>query len=232
MIVLYARKCSKSAKLFAEAIGARAVDVFKEVFDYGGDEDVICYGVNDPHLDVANYKGKVYNKPASVRNSVNKILTYRLLKAFDVPTCEFVLSENHIPDHWHRVVSRQTATGRNCEGVLISDPNDIIGGCPLYTNFFYHTAEYRIVMWGQQVVARYHKKPRKDGLTMDLVLMLPQGFEVVDETCRRAMKAMDLDIAGIDVVVDEDTQDFIILETNTGPLFTAEMEEFFKKNGV
>jgi glutathione synthase/RimK-type ligase-like ATP-grasp enzyme len=229
MIVLYSNKCSKSGKEFAKVIGATAYNYHKDAFPVERDERVVCYGVHAQLLNDVGYKGVVENPPTSVKISINKILTYNVLTAYGVPTCQYVTSAKNIPKNWERVVSRETITGRNCEGVMISDRDDITSNCPLYTKFFHHTHEYRIVMWKDEVVARYHKKPTKDGKQMLLKLMLPVGFAEVDEACKLAMAATGLDLAGIDVLVDEETQDFIVLETNSGPLFTDEMAEFFKK---
>lgn len=224
MIVVSGKPTCKSARRLAKALDVPYYNLSKVRFPNDKyDQIVFNYGSSK----VFNLKDMI-NPPAAVDLSVNKINTYRVLKANLVPTVTFVLNEKDVPDYWSWVVCRSTVTGRNCEGVLITRPYDIVKDCPLYTKYFTHTDEYRIVVYKGNVLSRYRKANLKDG-QYELEPMTHHGFAELDASCIEAAKAIGLDYCGVDVLCNEKTGNYVVLELNSGPLLTDETEEALVK---
>lgn len=188
------------------------------------DYDVLFnYGCSDFY--VFRYD-KVINSPEAVRISTDKIKTYEALKKGGVPTCEYVTKKNQIPASWKWVVNRATVTGRNCEGVLITVREEALDNQPLYTKFFHHTEEHRIVVFKGEIVGRYMKTNLNEG-EYELTAMLPDGYGALDRSAVAACRAVGLDYAGVDILCTRGGARHIVLEVNSGPLLTEEAQEFF-----
>ena len=185
------------------------------------------YGVSDCDYLIGG-PFRVVNHPRAVRISTDKIRTYKAFQEAGVPTCEFVTHHDAIPKPWEEIVCRETATGRNCEGILITDQENIVKGNPLYTRFFKHTEEHRIVVYKGAIVARYMKTNLKDG-EYDLQFMQACGYEEVDSIAIQAARAVGLDYAGVDILHDGASGKSLCLEINSGPLLTDESYDFFQQ---
>lgn len=219
MIVVSGKPTCVSARRLAKALDVPYYNLSKVAMPpFKPGQVVFNYGSSKPVL-----LPNMINPPAAVELSVNKINTYRVLKANLIPTVSFVLNEKDVPQTWNWVVCRSTVTGRNCEGVLITRPYDLLKDCPLYTKYFTHTDEYRIVVYKNNVIARYRKANLNEG-QYELELMTHGGFEEVDEPCIQAARAIGLDYCGVDVLCNERTGNYLVLELNSGPLLTDETE--------
>lgn len=225
-IVVHPQVCTESAQRLAKALGGLSWNPRKEYFPHQG-RKVACtyfnYGFSEP-FDYAGRGVFTYNLPVAIRVSTDKIKSYAAFKKAGVPTCNYVTNEKDVPKEWELVVSRETTTGRNCEGVMICPPDDLVHGCPLYTEYFEHDEEHRIVVFQGKVIARYMKSNLQDG-QYELTYMLPRGYEELDKTAIAAAKAVGLDYAGVDLLYNSDNQSHICLEINSGPLLTDEVEE-------
>lgn len=228
-IVVHPQVCKESAQRLAKALGGLSWNPRKEYaprFTVKQKENnqvtLFNYGFSD-EVDFYRYQ-KTYNLPAAIRVSTDKIKSYAAFKRAGVPTCNYVTKEEDVPKKWRLVVSRETTTGRDCEGVMICPRNDLVHDCPLYTEYFEHDEEHRIVVFQGKVLARYMKSNLKDG-HYELTYMLPRGYEELDKTAIAAAKAVGLDYAGVDLLYNSDNQSHICLEINSGPLLTDEVEE-------
>lgn len=226
--VVYPGVCSESAKELAELIGAQAFNPYKEWVPRGY-TTYFNYGVGKDWEERHGIDGKlVINKSSAIRTSRDKILSYKAFQKAGVPTCEFVEREEDVPASWKWVVCRETATGRNCEGVLICPRDDLVHKQPLYTRFFKHDEEHRIVVFKGEVVARYMKGNQK-GDEYELILMQPRGYEDVDKAAIMAARAVGLDYAGVDLLFDSSRGKHLCLEINSGPLLTDDVAEYLSK---
>jgi glutathione synthase/RimK-type ligase-like ATP-grasp enzyme len=218
LCVISPKICKDSAKVLADNVKAfrsnpyaakRTVYTdFDFVFNFGCKKDI-------------KYK-RIINKPSSVKLCANKIETYKVLKENKIPTVSYVLNQKDVPKSWNWVVCREKVDGRNCEGVLITRPYDLVDNCPLYTKFFPHDEEYRIVVFNKKVVARFKKGEEQDGLR-ELIEMQPRGFKELDEACVKACEALDIDYAGVDVLCKETTGKYVVLEVNSGGMLNEEV---------
>lgn len=226
-IVVHPQVCAESAQRLAKALGATSWNPRKEYFPHKvvGHKGIkyFNYGFGDV-IPFEKDCVRIINPSAAICVSTDKIKSYAAFKKAGVPTCNYVTDEEDVPEDWNLVVSRETTTGRNCEGVMICPRDDLVPTCPLYTEYFEHDEEHRIVVFQGKVLARYMKTNLKDG-EYDLQYMLPQGYEELDKTAIAAAKAVGLDYAGVDLLYNSDNQLHICLEINSGPLLTEEVEE-------
>lgn len=186
------------------------------------------YGVSDEPFLKELPKARLVNHPDSIRISTDKIKTYKAFQKAGVPTCEFVTKDVDVPKSWKEVVCREVVNGRNCDGILITDQENIVKGNPLYTRFFKHTEEHRVVVFKEAIIARYMKTNLQGG-QYDLQLMEEDGYEEVDRIAIEAARAVGLDYAGVDILHDAARGKSICLEINSGPLLTDEAHDFFQK---
>lgn len=221
-IVVHPQVCTESAQRLAKALGGLSWNPRKQLGPMGFSFTFFNYGYGGDFYPSPD--DKIINPPAAICVSTDKIKSYAAFKKAGVPTCNYVTNEKDVPKDWHLVVSRETTTGRNCEGVMICPRNDLVPSCPLYTEYFEHDEEHRIVVFQGKVLARYMKDNLQDG-QYELTYMLPRGYEELDKTAIAAAKAVGLDYAGIDLLYNSDNQSHICLEINSGPLLTDEVEE-------
>lgn len=220
--VVHPQVTKESAEKLAKGIGAHTWNPYKENKPVKGMFDLVFnYGYSG-----TLYHGNIINPPASIRVSTNKIKTYEAFVKAGVPTCQYVTNEKDIPKSWKWVVCRETVNGRNCEGVTITQQVNKVKGCPLYTKFFDHDEEHRIVVFKGQVIGRYMKSNLKDG-QYELTPMLADGYEALDVSAVQACNAVSLAYAGVDILHSSKSGAHIVLEINSGPLLTDESLEFF-----
>lgn len=160
------------------------------------------------------------NSSAAVRNCISKPLSFECFKRAQVNTVDYVLKKP-IPAHWDWVVIRDDAEGRKAEGLSYHENNEHVPLGNLYTEYFEHKYEYRIMVFRNQVVGRYFKQ--EDNGDWYFNLQRPQGFDIIDDHCIRAAKALQIDYVGFDVVANT-KKDFRILEANSAARITDEAE--------
>lgn len=221
--VVHPNVTKESAGKLAKAIGASLCNPNKSWIPVA--DLYFSYGYSGQAL-AAIHKSRVINPPASIRVSTDKIKSYEAFRKAGVPTCEYVTKQQDIPKSWKWIVCRETVTGRNCEGVTITQQQNIVPNCPLYTKFFDHDEEHRIVVFKGQVIGRYMKTNLKDG-EYELTPMLADGYEGVDLSAIAACRAVGLDYAGVDILHSNRSGKHLVLEINSGPLLTDESLEFF-----
>lgn len=216
----------ESASRLADALGADLSNPFLEdrrdyrkydvVFNYGCSRDI--------------YAKKFINPPRAVATAKSKVATFEVLHQAQVPTVQFTTHKNQVPKDWGFVVCRESVDGARGEGLEYVERGDALPDAALYTEYFTHVAEYRIVVFNGVVVARYKKVVKKDG--WHFILYVPDGFEQVDADCIKAAKAIGIDYVGFDVLENKKGA-CVILEANSAPLLTEEVleaiENEFKK---
>lgn len=173
------------------------------------------------------------NTPDAVCRCVHKPSTFEAFKKAKVDTVEHTTDKDKIPKHWSWVVVRKEAAGRKAEGLAYYE--NVEGKIPtgeLYSEYFEHRFEYRVVVFMGKIVGFYFKRRKPDG-NWYFNIQKPEGFEKMGEQCLAAAKALGIDYVGFDVVA-KDKKNFKILEANSAPILTAESMEaihsyFFKE---
>lgn len=215
--VVHPKISSKSAGRLAERIGADCVNPFQENRNYGGYDLVFNYGCSKLPI---KYAGAIINSPKAIYRCIDKRVTHMLLKNAGIPTVDFCLNRMNIPKHWKIIICRATAFGAKNEGMTYVYQGDEVPKAELYTEYFNHRAEYRIVVFQGKVIARYRKVKKKG--EWELVLYLKKGFEEVDTHCINAAKVLGIDYVGFDVLEARNGK-CVLLEANSAPILTDEV---------
>lgn len=222
--VLHPKLATESATELARALKASLINPFQEDRrDFRGYDVVFNYGC---HRDF-RYK-EIVNRGERVGICKNKVDTFNLLKKAGVPCPNYVTRKQDVPKEWVCVVCRDTVDGARAEGLdyVYQNFGKALPDAALYTEYFPHKYEYRIVVFKGQVVGRYRKEDKKDGC--HFILMHKQGFEKVDQDCRKAADFLGIDYVGFDVLENEKGE-HIILEANSAPILTDEALKAIKR---
>jgi len=222
ILVISPKAAEDSPKRLAVELGAKYENpyqtgrlVFKEyalVINYGFSTNI-----------VTNANANVFNEPYAVRKCINKLVTLEALSKARIFVPDFSpLVENH----WDTVVCHTKLDGRKNEGIeyWYRYEDKPIPNAYLYTEYYPHRGEYRVVVLCGKVVGRYRKVER-DG-TWDLELRDKRGFEHMDAICIRAARALSIDYVGFDVLA-QTKNDCVIIEANSGPILTEEAIDAF-----
>lgn len=221
ILVISPKAAEDSAKRLAVELGAKYENPYQTgrlVFkDYAL---VINYGFSTNI--VTNANANVLNEPSAVRKCINKLKTLQSLEGH-VPLPEY---SQRIRDTWNTVVCHTKPDGRKNEGIeyWYRYEDKPIPNAYLYTEYYAHRGEYRVVVLCGKVVGRYRKVER-DG-TWDLELRDKRGFEHMDDICIRAARALGIDYVGFDVLA-QTKNDCVIIEANSGPILTEEAIDAF-----
>jgi glutathione synthase/RimK-type ligase-like ATP-grasp enzyme len=219
--VLYPDACSESARELARALGATAANPYKDYapradwyFNYGTEENASLR--------------KQINTGGAVLRCIDKHRTFEKLSHAGVPVPTFT-TDSKVASKWERVVCRSTVEGRGNEGMSYWYQWD--GGKPrgkLFTEYFEHVAEYRIVVFMGKVVGRYRKDIQPNG-NWNFTLMTLIGFRDVDRSCIQAAQALGIDYVGFDVLENKKGV-YVVLEANSGPILTEESKKAIVKH--
>lgn len=212
-----------SSKTLAEALRLNGVvvDVFNLNKDgapsvRAGYDGVFSYGASYPGLNTNRI-----NTGAAVERCINKTITFDILKKAGCNTVEYCTRKQDIPKHWETVVVRTKIDGRKAEGLDYHANDGQVPNGALFSEYFEHKFEYRIMVFKGAVVGRYFKAEKEGDWYFNV--QPKKGFEVMDDHCLRAAKALGIDYVGFDVVANT-KKDFKILEANSGPRITDEAE--------
>jgi glutathione synthase/RimK-type ligase-like ATP-grasp enzyme len=234
-IITYVAK--ESSRTLAKAMAASLkiqVDVFDASEFYGTPDFkrydyVFAYGCS-----ASTSHRKRLNKRANTLACIDKVETFKRLEKAGVNIPSWTKNWSTATGAcWPTTVVRTSRTGRKAEGLELIDYPDELPKGELFTEYFYHKREYRIVVFNGEVVGRYYKKRTiKNGEGWhDFKLQPARGFELMDDHCLRAAKALGIDYVGFDVVANT-KKDFKVLEANSGPIITDEAKaaiiKFFK----
>jgi glutathione synthase/RimK-type ligase-like ATP-grasp enzyme len=220
--VVHPKIAAQSASRLAKALGCDRSNPYEARHsDYSGFDLVFNYGVS------AKLKAKKFiNHPLSVAICKDKLLTYKAFKLADIPTVEFTIDKQAIPKAWKTIVCRKTVDGARGEGMDYVYQGDPIPDAALYTKFYDHRYEFRVVVFKGQVVGRYIKI-EEDGEWL-LVELEADDFEGIDAACVDAAHVLNIDYVGFDVLA-KNMDRFVILEANTAPIITDSIIEEIKK---
>lgn len=222
IVVLHPKVALESATTLAKALKADICNPFEEDRrDFRRYDVVFNYGCHR-----ALYYKSIINDGDVVGICKDKVETFQALKKAGVPCPDFVTRKQNVPKHWEQIVIRETVDGARAEGLDYRLQGEEIPNGALFTEYFPHKYEYRIVVFNGKVVGRYRKQVRNGEWCFQL--MHPQGFEEVDKDCVKAAQAIGIDYVGFDVLENKEGK-CIILEANSAPIITDEVIEAITK---
>jgi glutathione synthase/RimK-type ligase-like ATP-grasp enzyme len=222
ILVISPKAAEDSAKRLAVELGADYINPYQtgriSFRDY---KLVINYGFSTNII--TNADANVFNEPFAVRRCINKLSTLQALSVAGIPVPDYAQA---VKKNWDTVVCHTKLEGRKNEGIeyWYRESDEPIPPAYLYTKYYEHRGEYRVVVLCGKVVGRYRKVER-DG-TWDLELRDKRGFEHMDAICIRAARALSIDYVGFDVLA-QTKNDCVIIEANSGPILTEEAIDAF-----
>lgn len=223
IIVLYPKCSSKSAKKLASALKAHVENPFETGRrNYVEYDLVINYGCN---LNII--APFIMNKPISVARCIDKFATFSILKRAGIPVPNFT-TEKDVAKHYECVVVRKSINERANKGVeYIYPKEDELPIAPLYTEYFWHKKEFRVVVVNGITISCYEKEAINDKEWV----FIEKNYKYLNdikEACVKASEALGIHYAGYDVVVNNNNE-FVILEANSAPIITDDVIKEFKR---
>lgn len=224
IIVLYPSAASASAKLLANFLGVDSLNPFKQdKRDFRGYDVVINYGCN------RNIKAPyIINKPSAIARCIDKFTTFSILEKFNLPIPKYAVEKVKACE-WDCVVVRKEANGQGNAGLDYAYPEGRLDKLPdaeLYTEYFEHKKEFRVVMFNAITIACYEKVREGDEWVF---YERSYGYlEPIKEACAAASLALDIQYVGFDVLVNSQNE-FVILEANSAPIITEDVMKTFKR---
>lgn len=206
---------------------------------------VLNLGVGTAPVEFRQRELMYSNTPTAVRNCANKILTFDMLNANDVPRLEYATGHMlELPPQWleqdGKIVVRNTTTGHSGAGIQIVRRGTPIPAASLYTRYFRKDAEYRVhVAFGEVILIQ--QKRKRDGAQQEgeqaLIRTHANGwvFTVNDLSCdarnyRTNLVALALSAANavgaghcaVDILARHgDVNNMVVCEINSCPALEA-----------
>jgi glutathione synthase/RimK-type ligase-like ATP-grasp enzyme len=174
------------------------------------------------------------NNPDNVRIAACKLATFNKLEENHVPTPRFTTSRETATtwlDSGSTILCRTLLNSHSGRGIIVVQPDNTLQDAPLYVEYKKKRAEYRVHVFGGEVIDECHKRKRnseerpenfntfirsynngwvfcRDGLLPD-----PNRSRIAIE----AVSALGLDFGAVDMIYNEREQQYYVLEVNTAP---------------
>ncbi|AXH71991.1 MAG: glutathione synthase/Ribosomal protein S6 modification [Podoviridae sp. ctbj_2] len=216
--------CKESAKKLASFLKAKFVT--KDFLSTNKEDVVFNYGMG--YLTVRGM-ARIINPRDNVSICVDKFDTFKMLKSGGIPIPRFTTSRTMAAKLWKgHVVVRRTTTGSKNEGMEIIEMPAQLPVAPLYTQYYEHRKEIRVVVFQGEIAGVYEKEYLGDDSMWSFVpLERKKCYTKMTETCIKAANVLGMDYVGFDVLYNN-TNNFVILEANSGPILTDEVGNFIK----
>ncbi len=222
-IILYPEIAKESAQLLGRVLGCGVMNPFNvqkrnfKEFDF-----VFNYGCNRKIQ--ANNK---INSASAVSRCKDKITTLNTFKAQGIPTVNFVTNKKDVPKKWKIIVGRSIIDGAENKGMEYFNQADKLPDMKLFTEWYDHKVEVRIIVYKGQVVGRYMKDRVKNQWLLQPVQK--KGFSKIDKAAIKAANELKINFVGFDVLC-KDQNNFAFLEANSAPIMTLEVANHIAKD--
>ena len=228
---------SESAKGLAGALGVKRVSGEKI---FRPNDIIINWGKS-----VLSPRGnpRIINIPEAVAKSVNKIITFNILKTVGIDTVEHTTSREVAMqwiDEGATVYARTVTTGHSGQGIVILNyENAAWVDCSLYTKAILKAHEYRVHVFNGQVIDLQKKKRRDGSEASGLIKNLSNGWVFCREdvkapldiftTAVAAVKALGLHFGAVDILYKATDNKVAVLEINSAPGLQGHTLEKYKE---
>lgn len=219
IIVLHPQLAIESAQKLARHIGGLAQNPFEAKRKaYGGFDVVFNYGCN------RNIKvepgAQLINSAKAVAMCRDKIATLKVFHDQKIPAINYVTKREDVPKNWETVVGREVIDGKENQGMKYfyrkKGKLEPLPDWPLFTEFFDHAVELRVVVFKGKVVGRY-KKFRNKFNRWQFIEVKAEGFRQIDKDAILAAGALGIDYVGFDILC-KDNVDYRFIEANSAPV--------------
>jgi len=214
---------SEMAKMLADYCGVLQIKRQNSEFVGKKGQYILNWGCGTENYTAYTGKAALLNPPELVDLSINKIGYFEQMAGPKGPRVPHWTRSSAVAKHWledgETVIARTIVDG--CQGVgigVMKKPLDFIYA-PLYTIKVDNVAEYRVYMFGDEIID-YRKKVGK--FTNGMCIGRDVEFEIIDYLpedvavqAKKAANRLKLLIQGLDVIWDG--KQAWVLETNTAP---------------
>lgn len=197
-------------------------------------DKVINWGVSAPVQGVTFH----FNQPQAIKRATDKLQAFIKMEDAEVRTVKFT-DDTQEALKWclngATVMARTKLSGHSGDGILVIEkgkvqtlPQMMEFEAPLYTQYIFKTAEYRVHVIGGKVVdtQRKIKDPDVDEVKTWKVRSHDNGFIYArngvepsaarNDLAVKAVKALGLDFGAVDIICDKGGT-YYVLEVNTAP---------------
>lgn len=226
------RKGSKSVKALREA-GFKTIKLTYSRFKGRANKVVINYGSSKLPEEVM--KCRVINSPEAVSKASNKLLAFKAMAEYGVSVPRFTESPEEALGYGTEIVVRHKLTGHSGEGIEIVEwGTDELPEAPLYVQYVKKQQEYRVHIFDGEVID-IQRKARKHDVPDEEVnwqvrnldggfIYAREGVEIDEEPRLQALAAVEalgLDFGAVDLIWNERSDTYYVLEVNTAPGLTG-----------
>lgn len=229
---------SKSAKALADELGVKRLRRSNSEVKDAEDLLIINWGATSTPFDL---HATFINKPSLVAKATNKLSFFSTIETYNVvhPNMKVNIPNftNHrmVAEAWissNKIVCcREKLSSSNSEGLVLAETLSQLVDAPLYTLYTPKYSEYRVHVSNGNIIHVERKiwpSSRSDRPSDWRIRDVKSGFifnkvtlasvpQVVKEQAVRAVKALDLDFGGVDVIWSKTYNKATVLEINTAP---------------
>jgi len=226
LVKLYSyNKYSVGAKLLAQALGIKRIKHKGSRYNPKFNDVIINWGSSE--LPKVLYKANnIINAPWAIKNASNKYVAFEVLSAAGVPVPPYTTDKELVD---FKVVVRHKLNGKGGDGIEIIKDGDL-PDAPLYVKYIPKKDEYRVHILDGKVID-VQKKKRKLDVPNDEVnweirnlaggfIFARDGVELTPELEKiavDAVDALDLVFGAVDIIYNEYSNKYYVLEVNTAP---------------
>ncbi len=228
--------------IFCNGIAMDSLDLY---FTYNAGEQTLyqtyLYEILDRYIPIINsFKGFALSE--------DKMKTNMALKAAAVSTTDFYLCHRDDVENikatmsdWNAKIVYKPVDGWGGMGMaLLENEDDLNMILPflnqidirfLYVEKFmnYDGTDYRVDVVDGEVLGCYGRRAKKGGWRTNVTsggsVFLRELDDDLADIALRATKSVDLDIAGVDIIYDQDREEYVVLEVNGIPAFATPEQE-------
>jgi len=220
--VIHPKVCFKSGQMLAKILDADRVNMYES-----DRTDFTAYDVIFNLGSSTRIKGNtIINSSDAVRNCIDKRITFKILTEHNIPTVAYATNKKDIPDSWDIITAREDANGNRAKSLDFYTDKSEVPECQLYTEYFKHEFEMRMVVFQNRIVGRFIKEQVGD--TWEFIEAQAIGLKHMNNMCIKAAAVLGIDYVGFDVVA-RDCEDFAILEANSGATMIDSVAKIIKK---
>lgn len=237
---------SKSAKDLAQALGVKRIKREGSKFKGAAHKVVINWG--NSKLPEELLKCHVLNSPEAVSRASNKLSFFKAMAEVGVSIPRFTEDPQDVQgmlDNNTTVVARTILNGHSGAGIVLLKGDVEIVKAPLYVEYVPKKEEYRVHVFGGEVVD-VQRKARKKDVPDDKInwkvrnhangFIFARGDALggvpadVTQQAIDAVKACGLDFGAVDVIYSDKQAKAYVLEVNTAPGLTgATLDGYVKR---
>lgn len=221
---------SASAKALRDGLPGKMIKRKNSKFSGSPSKQVLNWGCSS--LPVEVMKCDVLNQPSAVATCANKLFAFQKLDG-GAPIPRWT-TDPEVAKSWGcSVVERHSLSGHSGEGIKIKTKYEELEEAPLYVEYIGKEQEYRIHIFGDEVID-VQRKARKLDVPDEEVnwqirnlaggfVYVRKGFDVHEHILEAAKKAVDclyLDFGAVDIIQGVDGNPYV-LEVNTAPGLTG-----------